>query len=595
MNDQKIELGTTLTELENAQLVRPLLEEIEYMFKHALTQEAAHQSLLMKTRRELHRRVAQAYETMYAASSSDEFAAVLAHHYAEAGDELKTFDYAARAAEGAAHRYANAEAIEYYRQAIQIARRVEPSHDRRPSLQDLYLKLGRVFELSDQFEAALDNYGEMESAARERGDRAMALASLIARTTIYSIPSRHFDQARSRELSEQALALARAMGDEASEAKILWNLLLANSRLDLHYDLALGYGEQGIAIARKLNLKEQLAYLLNDISLLYVWKGNPELGKQYNLEAREMWRAMNNLPMLVDNWGYAIMQHILLAEYALAIEGSPEPLEISRRIGNTWGESFIGSWLGEAYREIGQIDQAIATMENAIRLAEHGFQAPLSFTRADLASLYGDLGQPARGMELAKLAHLEGERFAQVIHIYTAATLAHLYVLNDDPASAQPIVDEALTRMAGGDPSSLFDTAIHGAEAEVCLARGDYARAIQGCDRSISFLRRYRMRRHLADILYLKGLGLQRQGDLDKAVTSLQEARREADHSGSRWTRWRILGALAEIQSSRDPAKAHILRTQARTDLEYILAHTPNDLRESFLNTPDVRRVIQPG
>lgn len=119
MNDQKIELGTTLMELENAQLVLPLLEEIEYMFKHALTQEAAHQSLLIKTRRELHRRVAQAYETMYAASSPDEFAPILAHHYAEAGDELKTFAYAVRAAEGAAHIYANAEAIEYYRQAIQ--------------------------------------------------------------------------------------------------------------------------------------------------------------------------------------------------------------------------------------------------------------------------------------------------------------------------------------------------------------------------------------------------------------------------------------------------------------------------------------------
>jgi tetratricopeptide (TPR) repeat protein len=396
-------------------------------------------------------------------------------------------------------------------------------------------------------------------------------------------------------LCEQALALARAMGDEPSEAKILWNLLLANSRLDMHYDQALSYGEQAITIARKLNLQEQLAYLLNDISLLYVWKGNPELGVQYNREAREMWRGMNNLPMLVDNWGYAIMQHILLGEYALAVEDSPEPLEISRRLGNEWGEAFTSSWLGEAYCELGDINQAISTMENAIRLAEHGFQAPLSFTRADLASLYGDLGRPARGMELAKLAFIEGGRIAKIMHIYTAATLAHLYVLNDDPASAQPIVDEALTRMGPGDPSSLFDTAIHGAEAEVCLARGNYARVIRTCDHSINFLRRYRLRRHLADMLYFKGLGLQRQGDLDQAGTCLQDARREAEHSGSRWTLWRILGALAEIESRRDHTVAHTLRIQARANLEYILAHTPSDLRESFLGTPDVRRVMHPG
>lgn len=595
MNPKETELVSTLMELENAQLVRHLPVEAEYIFKHALTQETAYQSLLVKTRRELHRRVAGAYEEIYTEPRLDEFAAILARHYAEAGDDLKAFGYAVRAGETAARLYANAEAIEHYMQAIQIARRVETSQGLRPSLQDLYLKIGRVFELSDQFDAALDKYTEMESVARERGDRAMALAALIARATIYSIPNRHFDQGRSRVLCEQALALARALGDEASEAKILWNLLLANSRLDLHYDEALGYGEQAISIARKLNLKEQLAYLLNDISLLYVWKGNPELGARCNREAREMWRAMNNLPMLVDNWGYAIMQHILLAEYAPAIEDSPEPLEISRRIGNEWGEAFIGSWLGEAYRELGQIDQAISTMENAIRLAEHGFQAPLSFTRADLASLYGDLGQPARGMELAKLAYLEGEKIAQVMHIYTAATLAHLHVLNGDPAAAQPIVDEALTRMATGDPSSLFDTAIHGAEAEVGLARGDYARVIRSCDHSIGFLRRYRLRRHLADILYFKGLALQRQGELDPASACLQDARREAEHSGSRWARWRILGALAEIESSRDHAEAHTLRAEARANLEYILAHTPDDLRESFLGTPEVRRVMEPG
>jgi predicted ATPase len=59
-------LAVQLAQLENAQLVRrPLDEEVAYIFKHALTQEAGYASLLHKTRRMIHRRVAEGYEKLY--------------------------------------------------------------------------------------------------------------------------------------------------------------------------------------------------------------------------------------------------------------------------------------------------------------------------------------------------------------------------------------------------------------------------------------------------------------------------------------------------------------------------------------------------
>ncbi|MBI5028904.1 MAG: hypothetical protein HZB51_00065 [Chloroflexi bacterium] len=588
-------LISQLDQLETAQLVRHTTDvDQTYIFKHVLTQDSAYHSLLQKQRREIHRQVAQAYEALYGKRCLDDYAAILAQHYGEAGDELKAFDYAMRAGESAARLYAHAEAIEYYKQAIQIARRQSAPAAFRLSLQDLYLKLGRVYELSDKFDAALKCYAEMESVARERGDRTMELAALVARATIYSIPSQHFDKERSRSMCEQALELARAIGDEPAEAKILWNLLLANSRLDLHYRDAVVYGERAIEIARRLNLTEQLAYLLNDISLLYVMSGKAELGVRYNLESREMWRAMNNLPMLADNLGYAIMQHILLGEYPQAIEESHESLEISRRIGNVWGEAFTDSWLGEAYRELGKINLAIETMEKSIDLAGHSFQAPLAFTRADLAWLYGDLGQIGPGLEQAKLAYLAGEKIAQVMHLYTSATLGYLHLLNGDLATAQSIIEEAAQRINPDVSTSLFDMAIYRAEAELYLAQGDYARAIQACDWLIDFSRSFRMRQHLPDALYTKAQVLMRQEKLDDAIVSLQDAKSQAERSSSRWMLWRILATLGEIEAARghfDQAKS--LRAQSRENLDYIIAHTPSDLRESFLNTRDVRRVME--
>ena len=587
-------IDSTLAQLSAAELVRRTTDvDQAYIFKHGLTQDSAYQSLLQKQRREIHREVAQAYEALYGDRCLDEYAPILAQHYAQAGDQLKAFNYAARAGEDAAHKFANAEASAYYLQAIQIARRMKTPPGSQPSLQDLYLKIGRVYELSDQFDQALDMYGEMESVARERGDRAMELASLIARATIYSIPNPHFDREHSKILCAQALELARAIGDEASEAKILWNLLLAHSRLDMHYRDAVVYGEQGIAIARKLNLREQLAYLLNDISLLYALNGNPELGVRYNLESRPMWREQNNLPMLADNLGYAVMYHVLLGEYVQAIDESREALKTIHRIGNGWSEAVIDSWLSDAYRELGEIDQAIVTMQNAVRLAEHSIQAPLAYTRADLGWLYGDLGQLARGLELAQHGYREGERIAPILGIYTSAALAHLHVLTGDLVSAHATIDQAFRSMQSEERSTLFDSALNVAQVELSLAQKDYARAIEICERSITSLRTSRLRQHSPDLLYLKGLALMRRGIMDEAFACLRDAQDEAERSGSRWMLWRILAALAEVEEQRDNrGEAKALRAQARAHLDFIIAHTPGEFRESFLNTPSVMKLL---
>ncbi len=95
------ELAVQLDELENAKLVqRAADEDAAYIFNHALAQEAAYESLLVKKRREIHRRVAEAYERLYA-GRLDEFASLLAQHWSQAGDDAKTVEYALCAADSA--------------------------------------------------------------------------------------------------------------------------------------------------------------------------------------------------------------------------------------------------------------------------------------------------------------------------------------------------------------------------------------------------------------------------------------------------------------------------------------------------------------
>lgn len=137
-------LDNQLTQLETAQLVRHLVEEEPaYTFRHALTQESAYESLLKNQRREIHLRVAQVIEKVYA-EELDENAARLAQHYAEAHEDEKTAEYAARAGDMARRLFAYPEARVHYALALEALERLPDDEENRRRRADGLVKLVTV-------------------------------------------------------------------------------------------------------------------------------------------------------------------------------------------------------------------------------------------------------------------------------------------------------------------------------------------------------------------------------------------------------------------------------------------------------------------
>ncbi len=581
-----------LAQLEAAQLVRRA-EDVDpsYQFKHALTQDRAYASLLKSQRIELHRRTALAYEQLYS-QQLDEFAALLAHHFAEAGEDAKTIEYATRAGAAAMRVFANTEAVAFYSQAVQVAKRAAAAGS--TSLRDLYLTLGRAYELCNNYDAALRTYEEMAALARERGDQPMELGSLMARGIIHSIPSVHFNTAKAQAMLDQAMRLAQQLGDRPAEAKVLWTLMLWYSHTGVTYDQALDCGERSLAIARELNLQEQLAYTLNDICQLYVFNGQLEQGKAANQEARQMWQAMNNLPMLADDLGYETMTHALAAEYPEAIASSRAHLELSQKIGSRWGEAFSQTWVGPAYVELGLIEGAIAAMESAVRAGENVFTPPLAITRAELAWLLGELGDLARGIQLARLAQTVSKEAFPTMLLATSGILCRLLIQSGDIDAAKAVLDEASTHPDFETVMPLFDASIALAVAELALARGDFARAVSLSDAFIAKRRRLKLPARLPAALLINARAHLAQSDLDSAARALTAARQLAEAQSARWMLWRILAATSQVEARRgNAAHARNLLAQAREPLAYVVAHTPQEFRASFLNLPNVREVLQ--
>ncbi len=585
-------LAQLLDKLEATQIVHRASDvEAAFQFKHTLTQETVYRSLLRAKRRETHAQVARTYEELYA-DRLDEYAPLLAQHYAEAGDNAKTLEYATRAGDAAARIFANAEAVVFYSQALEIAKRVDATD---PALLcDLYLKLGRVYEVGGNYDAALRNYEEMEALARERGDRKMELGSLMARATIHAIPSVQFSTEKSQAMSDRAMRLAQQLGDRPAEAKILWNLMLLHSRISLQYEQALKYGERSLAIARELNLREQLAYTLNDIGEIYVSTGQIEQGKAANQEARRMWQAMNNLPMLADNFGYETMTHTEAAEYQEATASSLTHLELSRKIGSLWGEAFSQTWVGTAYIELGLVDRAIAVMKDAIRVGEKVFPPTLAVTRADLGLLLGELGDLDQGIRLARLAHEKAKEAFPAMRAWSGGVLGRLLILRGDIDAAEAVICEASANMNSEAIVPPFDASIILALAELALARGDFTRAASLSGAFINKRRRLKLPSYLPAALRMSARALLAQGNLDRAMGVLAQARQLAEAQGARWSLWRIFATMSDIQTRCGNAdEARRARTAAHEQIDFITEHTPVELRESFLRLPQVRAVIE--
>lgn len=134
-----------LRQLQAADLIRErrLLPELEYMFKHALTQDVAYDGLLKSERQALHARTARAMEHVFA-NRIPEFVETLAYHYQRGGVTDKAIHFLTLAGRKCVARYALAEAENHFRQAYELLPDGEPTAAQCRTLAELLIAWSQV-------------------------------------------------------------------------------------------------------------------------------------------------------------------------------------------------------------------------------------------------------------------------------------------------------------------------------------------------------------------------------------------------------------------------------------------------------------------
>jgi tetratricopeptide (TPR) repeat protein len=213
------ELRVRLTSLVGLEILyeKALYPELEYIFKNALTQEVAYESLLKQRRQEIHGRIALAIEELYANRLEPHYE-LLAHHYERSGKAEKAIEYLMLAAEKSNQSMAAQTACVFFKQALKIVESahisLDPDKDRRihQGLASASVDIGDI-------NAALENCGKAMDVCRKHGMVAHEMEILVGLgvTRFFTFMERE----EAIRFYEEEIARAREVGDRGAESQIL--------------------------------------------------------------------------------------------------------------------------------------------------------------------------------------------------------------------------------------------------------------------------------------------------------------------------------------------------------------------------------------
>jgi len=157
--------------------------ELEYTFKHALSQEVAYNSLLLKRRKDLHDRIGHAIERIHEDRLEDVYE-MLAHHYSRSENTVRAHRYLTLSGDKAASIYSGWEALGFYREAIQSLDTLPETEETKKQKLKVYLSMLNALWFLNYPGGSLEILENAERLSRELGDE-RSLATVYGRMGFY--------------------------------------------------------------------------------------------------------------------------------------------------------------------------------------------------------------------------------------------------------------------------------------------------------------------------------------------------------------------------------------------------------------------------
>jgi class 3 adenylate cyclase/tetratricopeptide (TPR) repeat protein len=260
ITELKQHLGSCLDGLERVDLIRTrsLQPELEYIFKHAMTQEVVYNRLLKKDRQVLHERIARVMEQLFG-DRLLEFYETLAFHFKKSEFHYKAVDYLVKSGEKSLNRYAVEEADRYFKEAFDL---LTDKPDRTKAdeqlLIDLLVKWAYAFYYRGDLKGLTDLLSTHRDLAESLGDETKL--GMFYAWLGYALWGR--ERLRdSYEYLKKALKLGEKVGSEKVVGYACAWLSMTCAEMGL-LEEAIAFGKRGQDIGRSLE-SDHCVYFLS--------------------------------------------------------------------------------------------------------------------------------------------------------------------------------------------------------------------------------------------------------------------------------------------------------------------------------------------
>ena len=545
------ELEQMLADLQTAEFIyeQPAVGDVEYTFKHALTQQVAYEAILQERRKVLHERVGTAIERLYADRIEERYRD-LARHFAKSANSAKAIEYLVRAGDAAAAKFALREAESCWEDALHLFEAEGGDAVRHADLlvRAAILRPGREAQMVERLEQALAIYEKLEMGAKT--------ADLHVRLlVIFNNVEPLIDLDRAEAHFHQAEALL--VGLPASEPLVslyeqwawlcIWKAQIRQ---------ALEAAERSVEIAHQLNSTSMVA-LAGIVKGACLWSSGRfseafewlERGWQEADAIDDSRSAVATVNAAFDlmNMGdhkeavrwlareisrprsaEASASEFLLYPMQMLAFGGMGELDDVRRIFTEFSNSQLAITFGRfmiAYWD-GKLEEAEAVSSALIEFFRHQ-QRPENIcdTGADVAHLYRLTGDYAKSEELLR----EGLSYSApggylALEIKGRECLAHVLADMGRTDEAKSELGRCREIMAEGEDWRGLAGSVEWSEAAIAVAEQRFEDADHHFAAAIEIIRRYLMRTHEGPALCDWGRALLAAGHRERALEKFDEA-----------------------------------------------------------------------
>ncbi len=390
------DIDQCLRGLEQTDLIRTrsLQPDLEYMFKHALTQEVVYNGLLKKERKEIHEKIGLVMEELFH-DRLPEFYETLAFHFTQGRSELKAVDYLTKSGEKCLNRFALDEAQQYYQKAYDLLNpKPEKTEEDMNLLFDLLEKWALLHYYYGRFPDLIALFAAHEAAADSLADKSRRAMFYAWLGMALWATGKNRD---SHDYLKKALTLGEETGDLRAIGYACTWLPLACVDLGL-LDIGVEYGERAKEIATQIP-SDQYLYFKSRGDLGFLYRNRGEAGKalRNGKEMIEFGKKHSNIRSqamghAVVGWG-----HMTAGDFEAAIHSFQHVEEIAV---DPFYSTIWSYFKGVSHFFEGQYDEA----EASFKLAENCRKAGAGILEPLLPMAWGLLwiakGRMGKGMNM---------------------------------------------------------------------------------------------------------------------------------------------------------------------------------------------------